>query len=585
MANRNLFQKLNNPSSDIPLKPFDLSRRIIYSSRPGICDIELAMEVVKGDKFKIDTTVFNRTDKLLAPAFIRLKQFHHFFFVPYNTLWHEWDNFFTRSTEKESAATLGNSYFPNFSVYDYLNHITSLNSNNRDMMNLAKLPGIDRNMQKLGYGCIDCFNQEVFDAGNLSGKYMNLARILAYNKIWYWFYRDKRHRPAESNTWWNNFVKYYNVDDIDCSTFDTSHVLDFDRIDRMFEIKYRTWDSDLFTNSFASTQFGSVSVLNAENVQIKNSVLSTGSDLPGNNVTVVSGSGGANLAVRDSNGNVFTGSSRWNINSLFDILTLRRAEAVQHWRELMLRAGDSSKDRYRAMFGTSPKRSDEIPTYIGGFDVNLNVDDVTATAYSNSQASGDTNGLGQLAGKGIMSSDGNHIEFTAPDYGIVMCISSILPLTEYDGNQFDKANMLVEPTDFYIPQFDRLGFEPVIRAELNAPVNIWPYLNTVVGYTVRNHYLKTSVDRVYNNFRHNKADSYWAFTRDTPYTISIISGQTNFYQTFYVSPTSTNHLFDRQVVPTTNDPDASYLEDPFKCLTYFDIKALRPMSQLGLPPL
>ena len=81
MAKRNLFKKLNHPVSSHPLRPFDLSTRKIYSARAGMCIPELAMEVYKGEKYRIDTTVFNRTEKLLAPAYFRCKQFHHFFFM------------------------------------------------------------------------------------------------------------------------------------------------------------------------------------------------------------------------------------------------------------------------------------------------------------------------------------------------------------------------------------------------------------------------------------------------------------------------------------------------------------------------
>ena len=86
MARRNLFAKLNNPSSDIPLRPFDLSQRKVFSARAGMCIPTLALTCVKGDKFKIDSTIFNRTDRLLAPSFFRCKQFHHFFFNPFAIL-------------------------------------------------------------------------------------------------------------------------------------------------------------------------------------------------------------------------------------------------------------------------------------------------------------------------------------------------------------------------------------------------------------------------------------------------------------------------------------------------------------------
>lgn len=581
MARRNLFAKLNNPSSDIPLRPFDLSQRKVFSARAGMCIPTLALTCVKGDKFKIDSTIFNRTDRLLAPSFFRCKQFHHFFFVPYHTLWHEWDAFYTRSTEKLSAATLGSNYFPNFEINRFLDEVYNSSSAYQDFMGFLARPGIDRMLQMLHYGSLNGWDSSAYGKAETKPQnYLNLARICAYNKIWYWFYRDKRH----SSNKFDDFVKLYNVDDIDATNFQQSH-LDVvgakNRLFKMFQPKYRTWDSDLFTNSFASTQFGSVSVVNAQDVAIV-------SNVPGN----ISGDNIAMARVDNEwraslyhDGSYVAGSSRWQIPNLFDILSLRRAEAIQHWRELMLRAGDSSKDRYRAMFGSNPKRSEEIPNYVGGFDVNLNIDDVTSTAGTGKDGS-----LGELAGKGLMYKDDKSLEFTSPDFGILMCITSILPLSEYDGDCFDKDNTLIEPTDFYIPQFDRLGFEPITLSEWDVKP-VWKDeftaldYNRVVGYTVRNHYLKTAVDRVYNNFRFDKSEAYWSCVRKPYFSVDILHHQSNTFRNYYVSPSVVNPLFDRHCELTTSEPDEAYNEDQFKCMCFYDIKALRPMSELGLPPL
>lgn len=594
MKRRNLFDKLTNPSSSLPLKPFDLSSRRVYSARAGLCIPEISFEVYKGDKFKIDTTVFNRTERLLKPAYFRCKQFHHYFFVPFHTLWHEWDSFYTRSTEKLSSATLGNAYFPNFDVlkfiYDQLGQASGT-----DMLGFKLWPGIDRMLEMLHYGSMDMMDSQTYDSLDPTPtKFLNLAKILAYNKIWYWYYRDKRH---DAN-YFSDFVKLYNVDDINCSTFANSHVTDQSRLLRMFAPKYRCWDSDVFSNNFADTQFGSVSVLNAESIQIT-SVLDNNSATGGSTNKMktyrvgVSTSGTVTsttqhntvIGIRDENGELVSGSRDWNIPSLFDILQLRKAEAVQHWRELMLRAGDSSKKRYIAMFGSAPNRSEEAPNLLGGFEVNLNVDDVTSTAYLPESQSNESIGLGDLAGKGFMvKQNGTELEFTAPDAGIFMCISSIMPLAEYDGGCIDKSNMLIEPTDFYVPQFDKLGFEPIILAEQFADGEYMDMWDRVLGYTVRNHHLKTNVDRVYGNFRSGKPEAYWCCPKRQVFSVTWPSGS-NYYQNYYISPSVVNGLFDRTILASTTNVEDYYNQDQFKCLSYFHITGLRPMSELGLPNL
>lgn len=591
MARRNLFAKLNNPTSSIPLRPFDLSQRKVFSARAGMCIPTLALTCVKGDKFRIDSTIFNRTDRLLAPSFFRCKQYHHFFFIPYHTLWHEWDAFYTRSTEKLSSATLGSAYFPNFDVNNFMYEVSRTSGSvNADFMGYQLIPGIDRIMQMLHYGAPGDFDSQSYsELETKPESYVNLARILAYNKIWYWYYRDKRH----SSNRFDNFVNCYNVDDVNASTFAQSHLdvtNNLNRLLRMFAPKYRTWDSDLFTNSFASTQFGSVSVVNSESITFYNKKKTSEFTQPIGNYVIGLGQNATDnphVVPRDRINNYVseTGANQWMATSLFDILSLRRAEAVQHWRELMLRSGDSSKDRYRAMFGTNPKRSEEIPNYVGGFEVNLNIDDVTSTA-----GTGQDGSLGDLAGKGIMYNSDKSVQFTSPDFGILMCITSILPLSEYDANCIDRDNQLIEPTDFYIPQFDRLGFEPITLAEWDAKA-VWDNhfstlsYNTVVGYSVRNHYLKTAVDRVYNNFRFGKSESYWSCVRKPYFSSDVLQHNSNTFRNYYVNPSAVNPLFDRKVQLATQLPDLAYNQDQFKCMCFYDVKALRPMSELGLPPL
>lgn len=572
---RNLFKKLNNPTSQINRNPFDLSQRTIFSARAGMCLPTLCLETVKDDHFEIDTTVFNRTVKLLSPAFFRCKQYNHFYFVPYNTLWHNWDQFYTRSTEQYSSAAKGQAYVPCFNLKSLLIDYPNLDAGDYDMMGYSLKAGCDRIMQMLGYADSSVAAPD----STQTDTYCNLFRIAAYNKIWYWYYRDKRHSITDTGFTPSSFVKYYNLDDIDCSTFDTSKVVNMDRLFKMFAPKYRTWDSDVFTNNYENTQFGDVSVMSSDVSQIlgKKGVVYDYTDRLG--VSQVTGSDRINVVLRNTDGSLVANSNQFEIPNLFNILSLRRAEAVQHWRELMLRAGDSSGKRYDAMFGSSPKRADDVPIYIGGFDVNLNIDDVTSTAYTPNSTGGA--GLGELAGKGIMVSSNQKIKFTSPDFGVLMCITTFLPLSEYDGRYIHKANTLIEPTDFYVPQYDRLGFEPITASEqcLNTLVN----RNVVLGYTVRNHYLKTAVDRIYNNFRTGKSLSYWTNPRrDLP---NANPNLPNHYRSYYVDPANLNPLFGSQVSVGTQDPDAAYNEDQFHCMTYFDIQAIRPMSELGLPPM
>ena len=180
--------------------------------------------------------------------------------------------------------------------------------------------------------------------------------------------------------------------------------------------------------------------------------------------------------------------------------------------------------------------------------------------------------LGQLAGKGISSQERNGIiksDFTEP--GIVMGIHHIQPYSEYDSNRLDDFNKKLSRNDYYMPSYDNLGLQPLLRGQVNIPTNGVVDFNNVVGYQARYLEYKTRVDEVHGQFQSKQSLSAWCMPRTAQIQSSMI-GANN----LYVNPKITDTLFALSY-------DGSQQSDPFLCHYRYDATIVRNMSMLGIP--
>ena len=191
--------------------------------------------------------------------------------------------------------------------------------------------------------------------------------------------------------------------------------------------------------------------------------------------------------------------------------------------------------------------------YLGSYDSSINIGEVTASAAGET-GSGSKSVLGQLAGKGISQGERNGIikaHFNEP--GIVMGIHHIQPYSEYDSNRLDDFNKKLSRNDFYMPSYDNLGLQPLLRGQVNIPTNGVVDLNNVVGYQARYLEYKTRVDEVHGQFQSKQPLSAWCMPRTSQIAASMI-GANN----LYVNPKITDTLFSLSY-------DGLQSSDPFLC--------------------
>lgn len=257
----------------------------------------------------------------------------------------------------------------------------------------------------------------------------------------------------------------------------------------------------------------------------------------------------------------------------FDMLSLRRSEAIQIWRENALRAGNHIKDNMMAHYGVASDFNDHRPTHLGSVSAPLNIGDVMATANS---STGVNNTVGDVAGKGLSSLDEKVFKFHAKDFGVIMVMMSILPEAEYDSNGIERGNQLLEAEDFFVPEFENLGLEAVNSINIGPSANGDPSESLVLGYAPRYYGYKTKLDKVFGQFVGNGIFRTWSSQRSdvTSYFDTTLAPSEPLPLRFlYINPALFDYNFNVGI-------DVS---PQFQCDMYYDVDAVRPMSVIGLP--
>lgn len=448
------------------------------------------------------------------------------------------------------------------------------------------------------------------DIDKLKTRYVNLYPITSYNKVFYDMFRNSYYELDYD-------VRNYNLDFKLCNSASSSIVQVQDIPVTFFDIQYHQWKKDLFTAVLPDTQFGAVSLLpssgstgtivfaNTETSSDINRWSSSSGTWPTSEQLKTSSSQDyKSISTLDdtktlSHTHTITGGATLSgVTTTFDVLALKRAEALQGYRQALLRAGNKTSDVFRAVFGRAPRYDEDAhPYFIDAFGEDIFVDAVVSTAETNLEKSDSTSGkLGDLGGRALMNGSSDTIKFDSSDFGIILVVQYIVPQSEYNSYMLDPHLANLTPEDHWIPAFENLGFSPVIGEYLNNLVSqTTTNLNRVVGYVPRYFEFKTDVDKVHGSFCEIASTSILRGT--TSNGVSLVDHVASYSGelTHWVTPrsdmqaTSTTLTRNFYVDPAVLDnvflvaADGTYSTDQFICNTYLDVKAVRPMSVLGLP--
>ena len=628
--------------------PFDLSKRIAFSSPNGLIQPIHFLETVPDDHIQMDLSAILRSETMNTAAFFSGKMFVDTFFVPYSQLWHNFNQFVSQKEDYHSTSLSGSQFIPFVQLKDIVKFVCNVLLNIYDFQGLFNISGralgmdmvrllqfagivdlspilriIDEDMQ-LSDKIVE-INLYINDRGADYNKSVNLFRLLAYQHIFYDYYRNKYYDNEcaiwdTTNNAKSTYIDSFNVDDIGGSRSnddtlqeyywferpDTEHPVlgtaysrasaaDMVRFANILGLHYHQYRKDLFTSLMPATQFGAVSSLSFSDITISNDLIpSDGSS----SKVYTSGSTGNLFRLGTSDETDVEARSHWNIPNAFDVLALRRAEVLQQWKQNALRAGNMVDDNFRSHYGVEPYyEADNNVKFLGSWEIPFEINPVTATSSTGAATNG---AVGDLAAIGVGKAVGRPIDFQCKDFGVIVSCAYFVSDSYYGCSNLDKANTLIEPFDFFSPEFENVGFEPLGLSAQNNNISMG---NKVMGFTPPYTMYKTAVDQAYGAFQNSEyiikdsengdvlmidsgSLSPWIVQRSDIQLVNVLSDNDNWYvdnydviqdvSRFYQPANLVDHIFGITY-------DGSYDTDQFLIAATFNVKAVRPMSVLGLP--
>lgn len=191
-------------------------------------------------------------------------------------------------------------------------------------------------------------------------------------------------------------------------------------------------------------------------------------------------------------------------DSVIKVNEMRTAEVLQRIKEKLLMMGNRYLDYLRSFHGTSPHDETlQRPLYLGGDKRPLNITDIDQTANYN--ADGFATPLGTQAGKSVTVHNGDYIQYSSNEHGILLGLCYILPRQSYITG-IDRQFIKISTLDFMNPSFAHLGLQETYGCELDAN------RTDTFGYNDRYAELKYANDVIAGDFV--DINNTWHFGRD-----------------------------------------------------------------------
>lgn len=555
MSNNSIFAR-NAHRANLQRNAFDLSFTSKFTASVGMLLPCFCKEVNPNEHFRINPEMFLRTVPLNSAAYVRLKQYCEFYFVPTRLLWRSFPQFIAGTSNQFSTAILDGSKFSSVPTWDFNTLLRLLSTSGTDTCGYPFKYGAVRLLDLLGYG-VNVSNVDSLIAANTAKPFafkVSPFRMLAYQKIYSDFYRNSLYESID--------VEHFNVDNTSSSSSIANQTAS------MMYLRYRDWKKDYFNavspsfqgNDFMSSSFQPLSFPSPAGSTVVSSTPDSyhyNNDFLGGLTTVLSGS---------------TSGTR------LTVANIRSAYALDKLYRLMSSAKDGSySEQMKVRFGVDSPDDEWKSKFIGAIDAPVTIGDVTTTSDTYNEKDNSGAIPGTLYGNGWSQSRGS-IDFTSKEHGIIMGIFSILPECDYQSDQIDAFNTKLKREDFFVPEFADLGKQPtpIYQFKFDKDTD----MSKVLGWNLRYSEYKTSLDMVHGVFNSNdkfQNQSYNAWVAPRNQTlVQYSNGATVSF--FKALPSVLNQVMVQQY-------DGTEQTDQFLVNAAFNVQAIRPMSIYGEPSL
>lgn len=558
---------LKNPSFSAAngYNGFDMSKYLKFSSSVGHI-LPVYYDILQpGDKITAKSTLKTRTMVLDSAAMVQIEEHLDWFFVPMEQLYHFFNEFYYGvqdfRTDFVANASPLSQYYPYFKYADLISFLQNNSGNNSTYFsNISDNCEILRLLDLLGFP-VEKIHSSLYHGSSPVNYSLIPVLLQAYQKIYFDYYRlDDR----ESND-----PVAYNVDSY------LGGVITPDN--PYFTLRYIPWKKDFYTNNFISPIFtdeANASSLGIQTNQVNNWLGGIIGFTTNNDYGNVSTNLRPATSVAISNQDMSSGTA------MINAANIRSMFAVDKLLEITRRAGKHYDKQTLAHFGV------DVPTGISGevfalhsSQSEINIGDVIATG--NGSVGNASSVLGQVGGKGFGLGVDNGFQFEAPSHGVLMCVYYGRPIVDYLPSGVDSLNIKVNSYDWFKPEFDNLGMQPLFAAQTNFSEDSQNNSNTsIVGWQYRYNEYKNKPNTVNGALAHDPNFQIWT-TSKRPAGNNLVN--------YLVDPSFLNNIMSVNYAPSYDESvDQLYTiwqTDPLLHQIYFDVKKASKMSTYGLPSL
>lgn len=578
---------------------FDLSSKVAFSAKSGeLLPIKWYF-TMPGDKFTLKRQHFTRTQPVNTSAYTRIREYYDWFWVPLHLLWRNAPEVISQmqsnvqhAGSQTSALALGN-YLPSITSNQLGGACNNLSGKKNyfgfDRADLAykliqylRFGNVNGGSTSKNYGTSVLFSDKSYSQKQRFNLNLSVFPLLAYKKFCQDYFRYSQWQNSSPYLW--NIDYFTGVSQQLFSNIPAAGEAYWNN-NTMFDLEYCNWNKDLFMGVLPDSQFGDVSTidtggLKSQDLYVEAQITSSSKSRAylGEKVSPSGSDFSVNAgpnAVK-SNPLVVTMPS---VAASFDVLSLRRGEALQRWKEISLNVPQNYRAQIKAHFGVDVgENMSGMSTYVGGDSSSLDISEVVNTNLK----SGETPSEAVIAGKGVGSSQGSE-KFEARDWGVLMCIYHNVPLLDYVSSAPDPQLFVSQNTDLPIPELDSIGMQSIpISMYSNADnelVSGFASSDYTMGYLPRYYNWKTSYDYVLGAF--TTTEKEWiapitpAIWKNMLSTVTTASSSVT-YNIFKVNPSVLDSIFQANA-------DSKWDTDPFLINCAFDVKVVRNLDYSGMP--
>lgn len=576
---------------------FDLSSKVAFSAKSGELLPVKWYFTMPGDKFTLKRQHFTRTQPVNTSAYTRIREYYDWFWVPLHLLWRNAPEVISQmqsnvqhAGSQTSALTLGN-YLPTISLSQLTTVLRTLDGK-KNYFGFDRADLSYKLLQYLRCGNVSSSSKNFGTSvpttdTSYSQKFrfdlnLSIFPLLAYKKFCQDYFRYSQWQDSAPYLW---NIDYYTGTAQHLWSAVPSSGDSYWSGNTLFDLEYCNWNKDIFMGVLPDTQFGDVATIDTGGLSSQDLYVEAKISSSSSSRTYL----GAKTSPSGSDFSVNAGPNAAQSNPLvvtmpsvaasFDVLALRRGEALQRWKEISLNVPQNYRAQIKAHFGVDVgENMSGMSTYIGGDSSSLDISEVVNTNLQ----SGDTASEAVIAGKGVGSSQGSE-KFEARDWGILMCIYHNVPLLDYVPSAPDPQFFVAQNTDLPIPELDSIGMQSIpIAMYSNSDTELVTGFNSsdfTMGYLPRYYNWKTSYDYVLGSF--TTTEKEWvapitpAIWKNMLSTVATQSSSVT-YNLFKVNPSILDSIF--QV-----NADSKWDTDSFLINCAFDVKVVRNLDYSGMP--